>query len=145
MYFQALQSQTETSPLNVSKALQEDDKFLDMNLTENEIQSHVYLSLLDSLDYIKLNENKFLILGACLMRKFSDKHEMLTVLLFELLRTNNLTGQFMNPPEKPLLKASNNIHYMEDDYIVQSLRKSSEEIRKKPFDESEKQTTPKKQ
>lgn len=76
------------------------------------------------------------------MRKFSEKNEMLMVLLFELLRTNNLTGQFMNPPEKPLLKAANNVHYMEDNYIVQSLRKSSEEIRKKPSDESDKQTTP---
>lgn len=46
------------------------------------------------------------------------------------MRTNDLTGQFMNPPEKKFYSKPNNFS-SDDIYFVTSLRKTSEEIRNK--------------
>lgn len=77
MYFQSLQTQTDKSKLTITKFKQEDDKGISSNLSKNEILGHIYLSLLDSLDYVDLQNNKFKILGAGLMRKFDDDTELI--------------------------------------------------------------------
>lgn len=62
------------------------------------------------------------------MRKGNSKFEDRSVLLLTMLMHGLVNGEFMNPPERKMLK---NKKSKNDDYLMESLRKTSEEIRNK--------------
>ena len=136
MFFQATNSQTEDSPLKISDISQKEDVYSFYNMNDSEVLSSVYLTLFEYLEYISIEKKKFFILGAGLMRKVQPQNESNMIIIFELLRGLKLTNSFMNPLETSMLRSSEKLN-VKDEYIVQSFRKTSEEIRKQPYEVSE--------
>lgn len=95
-------------------------------VSEKEVFMFVFLQLLDNIGFISLSKQKFFILGAGLMRKGDPKFEDRSVLMLTMLMHGLVNGEFMNPPERKMLK---NKRQKNDHYLMESLRKTSEEIR----------------
>ena len=124
MVFQCVTAIPESSDLNLS-ILSLKKGGPEVNLARKELVGLVMVNLLDELDYFSVKHKKFMILGAGLMRRGSDIFEDKLILLFEMMRFDLMSGEFMNPPDIALLKKKKK----EDQYLVASLRKTSEEIR----------------
>lgn len=138
IFFHFLNAAPESSPLQLSELVEpktSDVSQLDKEkqkeacvVNEKEVFMFVFLQLLDNIGFISLTKQKFFILGAGLMRKGNSKFEDRSVLLLTMLMHGLVNGEFMNPPERKMLK---NKKSKNDDYLMESLRKTSEEIRNK--------------
>lgn len=129
VYFAFLTAVPESSALKLSELQNREKKEEEPpKLSDSEIYNLIFFHLLDKLGFISISEKRFLIAGAGLMRKGSKEFEDKTLLLLVLLMQGVLNGRFMNPPDRKLLKAR---APKDDLYLIDSLRKTSTEIRKR--------------
>ena len=128
MIFQCFSAAAESSDLIMTQlSLKKSPGVPELNMSTKEIMSFIIVNLLDDLEYVNIKQKKFMILGAGLMRKVSDVLEEKLVLLLELTKLGLMNGDFMNPPDINLTRHKKK----HDNYLVTSLRKTSEELRNK--------------